>query len=26
VQTEDTVKNSSHCHNGHRLYYGYTSW
>jgi len=26
VQREDTLKNSSHYHNGSRLYYGYTSW
>jgi len=26
VQRENTVKNSSHCHNGIGLSYGYTSW
>ena len=26
LQREDIVNNSSHCHNGSRLCYGYTSW
>jgi hypothetical protein len=26
VQRVDIVKNISHCHNGIRLYYGYSSW